>query len=112
MLQPAAPQQEVSPLFYRQAKRFPLSSHTLVPTCDLTSPLVHIPHRPLVTVKETDFEDMKIRPPILPLLHANPEVVEMSVLLFLLLVPPLFFQHFALCLLQLLHAIRWQKHVG
>lgn len=51
-------------------------------------------------------------PVLLPLLDANPEVVKMPVPLFLLLIPPLFLQHFPLRFLQQLQAIRWQKHVG
>ena len=50
-------------------------------------------------------------PVLLPLLDANPQVVEMPVPLFLLLVPPLFLQHSPLCFLQQLQAIRRQEHV-
>lgn len=45
------------------------------------------------------------------LLDAHPEVVEMPVPLLLLLVPPLFLQHFPLCFLQQLQAIGRQEHV-
>lgn len=49
---------------------------------------------------------------LLPLLYANPKVVEMPVPLLLLLVPPLFLQHLPLGFFQQLQAIRWQEHVG
>lgn len=46
------------------------------------------------------------------LLDSDPEVVKMTVPLFLLLVPPLLLQHTPLCLLQHLQAVRRQEHVG
>lgn len=51
-------------------------------------------------------------PVLLPLLDANPQVVEMPMPLLLRFVPPLFLKQSPFCFLQQLKAVRGQKNVG
>lgn len=115
LLEPAAPHQEVSAWFYRRARETALHISNFPP--HILSVFLLFSFLPPATSRVTCSTPLLVLLSplfslLLPLLDSNPQVVEMPVPLFLLLVPPLFLQHPPLRLLQQLQAVRRQEHVG